>query len=65
MWSDMNKKKTKVVYEFADFHPKKHHYRRYVIAKMSGDVRPVMYFITPQVFKTYKRNYKVKIKKVV
>lgn len=58
-------KKEKIVYEFRNFHPVRHHYKRYIIAKMSSDEKPAMYFITPRVFKQYKKQYKVKIKKVV
>jgi len=59
----MKKKKQMIIYEFANFHPRRHRTKHYIIALVAGTHG--MYNITPQVFKHYKKHYKVKIKKVV
>jgi len=54
-----------VVYEFKNFNPRTHRYKRYRLGRVNGQL--VQYLITPYEYKELKKKYgkNLKIRKVV
>jgi len=59
------KKKPITLYAFANFHPKKHRTKRYIIGMMEGEEFKPILEVCARDFKWYKKNFRIKIKKVV
>jgi hypothetical protein len=59
----MNKKEAITIYEFKKFTPRTHNTKRYVLGHFGGE--PLIVPISNRNYEYYKKNYKVKLKKVI